>query len=305
MDFTGRIVVGYDGSAESTRALRWAAQLAQQSSTPLAIVHAWAIGLVTKDHAPIEGVADSGHRNAVLRLLREGVAEAEEAAPGVELTTGYVPGSPRAVLETASDTADLIVVGSRGLGGFLGMLLGSVGLGLVTHAGCPVIVVREDEAPHGPVVIGADGSENSLLAVDHGVDLARALGAPVRIVSVHSEAGDVRGAEQADAILEAARERAVARAMQAGASERELDIATESIAARNSVRGLLGESQRAGILVLGPHDDADRRFGSTAHSLVHHSACTTVICRRHRIAEGPGAEAIGQATKLGEDELRG
>lgn len=273
MDFSDTIIVGYDGSDQSAMALRWAARLAKSGKKPLAIIHAWIFPLVTKDLGPVKGVSGSGHRNVAEQLLREAAGIAEETAPGVEVRTELITGNPRAVLERASQTALLMVVGNRGLGGFLGMLLGSVSLGLITHAGCPVIVVREAEAPHGPVLVGVDGSEASLEAVDTGVRLARALGEGLTLLHVRGTVdGHVVEGDGAERILDEATARA-------HASAPDLAVTAQVEEGSSVPDGLLRASAEVGMLVLGYQGRHGRLFGSTAHAVVHHAQCTTVICR--------------------------
>jgi nucleotide-binding universal stress UspA family protein len=284
MDFSDTIIVGYDGSDHSAKALRWAARLARSGDHPLAIIHAWVYPLVTKDLGPVNGVAGSGHRNVANTLLEEAVAAAEAAAPGVQVRTELITGGPRTVLESASRTALLMVVGSRGLGGFLGMLLGSVSLGLITHAGCPVIIVRENEEPHGPVVVGIDGSQASLEAVDAGVRLARALGEGLTLLHVRrTVGGQLIEGDGAERIIDAATARAHAAAPDLAVSTRLLEEGGET-------DGLLRASAEAGMLVLGYQGSHRRRFGSTAHAVVHHAACTTVICRHEFQSEDEGGD---------------
>lgn len=283
MDFSDTIIVGYDGSDQSAIALRWAARLANSGKRPLAIIHAWILPLVTKDLGPVKGVTGSGHRNVAEQLLAEAAGIAEEAAPGVAVRTELIAGNPRAVLETASRTALLMVVGSRGLGGFLGMLLGSVSLGLITHAGCPVIVVREAEVPHGPVIVGVDGSEASLEAVDAGVRLAGALGEGLTLLHVRPTVdGHVVDGDGAQRILDHATARAH------GAAP-DLPVAPQVTEGKSVPDALLQAGAEAGMLVLGYQGRHGRLFGSTAHSVVLHAPCTTAICRHEFRGEPEGA----------------
>jgi nucleotide-binding universal stress UspA family protein len=278
MDFTGKIVVGHDGSDQSAAAVRWAAKLARSTDRELSIVHAWVWPLLTDDLGPVPGVADSGHRNTALRLLRDAAEEAGEAAPGARISTEIVIGNGRSVLEHASETADLVVVGNRGLGGFLGLLLGSVTLGLTAHAGCPVIVARGDDEPRGPVVVGVDHSEVSLEAVDAAARLARALGSTLKVVHVQRGESDPTGRAEkaARATLDTAVRRA--RAIPSG-----LEVTGEVVPDKNASRGLLAAAKDAGLLVLGHRGEGKRWFGSTAHAMVHHARCATVIVRHQHI----------------------
>jgi nucleotide-binding universal stress UspA family protein len=288
MDFTDRIVVGHDGSTQAEVALRWAAGLAARTGRELAIVHAWVWPLVTDDLGPADGVAGSGHRNVADALLREAATVADAAAPGLEVSTHLVVGRPRDVLEKASDTARLVVVGSRGLGGFLGMMLGSVALALITHAGCPVVVVRDEDIPAGPVVVGVDDSEAALDATRTGAELAAELDLPLHIVHIRRSTGEGPGEAESD--VQRPLEAATARARLAAPGR---PVETSVLQDRNTAGGLLEAARDGGILVLGHRGTGGRRFGSVAHAVVHHAPCATVVVRHVRDEADPAAQVRG------------
>lgn len=278
MDFTGQIAVGYDGSPESTTAVRWAARLAQAAGRQLTLVHAWIFPLITDDLGPVEGVADSGLRNAARALLRDGTDLALGAAPGLDVRTRLITGQARAVLSQVSRTAELVVVGSRGLGGFLGMMLGSVSLDLITNGGCPIVVVRREHEPALPVLVGVDGSEAGLQAVDTAVKLAAAWKAPVDVVHVRRliDTRSMESAAEAQRILD----EGVARARRADAA---VEAAGRLIEGRSVPRALLDAAREARIIVLGFQGTGGRRFGSVAHAVVHHTQGNAAITRHVHI----------------------
>jgi nucleotide-binding universal stress UspA family protein len=138
-----RIVVGVDGSETSRHALRWAAEEARSHGSQLHVVHAWevpapaaAVGAGRRT-APPEGQHDEASR-LVADVVRD---ELGEAPPG-DVRTSIGRGPAAGVLLDAARNADLLVVGSRGLGGFRGLLLGSVSSKMASHAPCPVVIVR-------------------------------------------------------------------------------------------------------------------------------------------------------------------
>jgi len=143
----GRIVVGVDGSDGSKQALKWAVRQAELTGARVEAVIAWdvpqfhgALGWLppsSSDEAVMEGRA----RDDITRA----VAEAVSAHPTVRATTVVRYGTPAGVLLEAAREAALLVVGSRGLGGFKGLLLGSVAQHCVQHAPCPVLVLRGQE----------------------------------------------------------------------------------------------------------------------------------------------------------------
>jgi nucleotide-binding universal stress UspA family protein len=140
------IVVGVDGSAESQQALEWALGQAESRGAELVVVHSYGHGpsdvsdTYLADAGKLEQARDA-QRNAAEQLIEEALSKAGAEASGVSVRRELAPGVPPAValLERAKD-ADLLVVGSRGLGGFPGMVLGSVSQQCAQHAPCPVLV---------------------------------------------------------------------------------------------------------------------------------------------------------------------
>jgi nucleotide-binding universal stress UspA family protein len=138
---TNKIVVGVDGSPGSRRALQWAADEAAQRSAEVVIVHAWHLppGAYVP-YVPAAAITVGMMQEDSAKLLAE--AEASITMPdGIRVRHVVVEGSPATrLLEQAADSA-LLVVGSRGRGGFTGLLLGSVSQQCAHHAPCPVVIV--------------------------------------------------------------------------------------------------------------------------------------------------------------------
>ena len=139
-----KIVVGVDGSAASNAALRWALEEARLRGVKLEAVHAFALPhvstasealhLIETDFAP--------YRAAAAQILETALSEAGPAPESVELERTVVEGPPAAALLHAAAGADVLVVGTRGHGGFAGLLLGSVSVQCAHHAPCPVVIVH-------------------------------------------------------------------------------------------------------------------------------------------------------------------
>jgi nucleotide-binding universal stress UspA family protein len=143
----GRIVVGIDGSAEAAAALRWALEEAVLRSAVLEVVHAWVFPTIGE----LPGGAVSGLITELERAAGELLDRVVGAVVGddtrVKVERRVLEGSAGKALVEAAAGADLLVVGSRGRGGFAGLLLGSVAQQCVHHAPCPVVVVhRQEEA---------------------------------------------------------------------------------------------------------------------------------------------------------------
>ncbi|MFE1585292.1 universal stress protein [Streptomyces sp. NPDC058737] len=144
---TGRIVVGVDGSDSSKQAVRWAVRQAEVTHGGVEAVTAWEF---PQFHGALGWLPPSSSDEGALkaRALQELTRTVEEAVgprPAAQVRTEARYGTPAGVLLHAAEGAALLVVGSRGLGGFAGLLLGSVAQHCVQHAPCPVLVVRGEE----------------------------------------------------------------------------------------------------------------------------------------------------------------
>ncbi|MDQ7908997.1 universal stress protein [Phytohabitans sp. ZYX-F-186] len=138
IDLVGRIVVGIDGSEASKDALRWAVRQAKLTGAPIEAVMAW-------EFPAYYGWAPADDFD-LAEVSRDALRAAVDDALGVERTAQVrqvvAEGNPARVLIDAAKDASLLVVGSRGHGGFAGALLGSVSQHCAQHAPCPVVVVR-------------------------------------------------------------------------------------------------------------------------------------------------------------------
>jgi nucleotide-binding universal stress UspA family protein len=139
----GRIVVGVDGSVPSKAALRWAIRQAKLTGAVVEAVIAWhhpgSFGY------PVPMPDETDYKALAAEVVTDAVAEVAGPASPVEIRPEVAEGNPAAALLAASAGADLLVVGSRGHGGFVEALLGSVSQHCVHHATCPVVIIRD---PH-------------------------------------------------------------------------------------------------------------------------------------------------------------
>jgi nucleotide-binding universal stress UspA family protein len=137
------IVVGVDGSGSSREAIRWARDEARLRNTDVRAVYAWLLPMVNGyQYIPPELIDPDELERRAQELVDAAVAEAAGESTGVHVESRAVEGSAAEVLVRESRDADMLVLGSRGHGGFAGLLLGSVGQQCVHHAVCPVVVVR-------------------------------------------------------------------------------------------------------------------------------------------------------------------
>lgn len=141
-----RIVVGVDGSEHSKAALRWAIKQATLTGSSLDAVMAWrypasyGLAIVAGD-VDLEGEAKKG--------LAEALSQVGDEVSGVTVRQLVGEGPPAEVLLSVAKDADLLVVGSRGHGGFASAVLGSVSLACVLHSTCPVLVYRDEREGGG------------------------------------------------------------------------------------------------------------------------------------------------------------
>ncbi|MGW1064802.1 universal stress protein [Streptomyces aureus] len=158
------IVVGLDGSPESLAAAEWAAREARRTDAPLRLVHAWLWHPYV--YGPLAGVsvpapAEDPQREWAERLPRETAARLVADHPGLSVTAERVAEQPVTALLAAAEDAELLVLGSRGLGGVAGFLTGSVAQAVVARSRTPIVLVRADApavepAGHEEVVLGLD-----------------------------------------------------------------------------------------------------------------------------------------------------
>jgi len=135
-----KIVVGVDGSPDSERALDWAIEEGRLRGAELMLVHAWVYPYV----GPRTGIQDlyDDMRIEAERALDDIVARAAARAPELTIHSSLVEGSPAGELVQEGVDADMIVLGSRGRGGFTSLLLGSTSHQVLHHAVCPVVIIR-------------------------------------------------------------------------------------------------------------------------------------------------------------------
>lgn len=175
------VIVGLDGSPESHAAAEWAAREARLRGLPLKLVNVWEPAPTPVAQAPLLGAETQQHWSE--QIPREAAEGLRLRHPGVEITAEQVYGRPGEILARLAEDAALLVLGSRGLSGIGGFLVGSVGLAVVAHAERPVVLVRAGEqaadehvmdpsgipsaaTPFRPVVLGLDpdSPDDSVLA---------------------------------------------------------------------------------------------------------------------------------------------
>ena len=135
------IVVGVDGSEPSREALAWAVDEARLRGGRVVAVTAWEFPILTTGGLETVSMDQAAFASVATNLLNQTVDAVAGGDVPIQRTVSH--GSPAKVIIDAAEGADLVVVGSRGLGGFTGLLLGSVSAHLVHHCPCTVVVVRQ------------------------------------------------------------------------------------------------------------------------------------------------------------------
>jgi nucleotide-binding universal stress UspA family protein len=144
----GRVVVGYDGSVDALSALRWAFREAEFRDASVHLVSCWRYPAWIEPY-PFQPPMSSEELEIAAHKGIEAAVENAPRAASVEITAQVLEGAPAVRLLEFADTATMIVVGSRGRGGFKGLLLGSVSQHLGEHARCPVVIIHGDNEAHG------------------------------------------------------------------------------------------------------------------------------------------------------------
>lgn len=255
------IIVAVDGSASSRVAVDWAARDAAMRRIPLTLVHVLPGAAVQAwIQVPLPADYYEDEKEDARRILADARTIVDAATAGTALpsiTEKVVSGQPVPTLADLSKSADLIVVGSRGLGKWERRLLGSVSSGLIQHAHCPVAVIHDEDPliPHpaqAPVVVGIDGSPASEHATGIAFDEASRRGVDVVAVHTWSDAGyalpDAGWSE-----IQPEEDMLLAERL-AGWQERYPDVAVRRVVCRDQpARRLLEEAARAQLLVVGSH----------------------------------------------------
>ncbi|MFF4048443.1 universal stress protein [Streptomyces chartreusis] len=292
------VMAGVDGSAESLAAAEWAAREAARRSRPLRLVHAW-------NQQPHKGAgpsAETAQRYLARRALRQAEDRIRRTCPGVKVDAEQVEGPATGALLHAAEQAELLVLGSRGLSGFTGFVVGSVALGVVARATLPVVLVRAGEEAsdeHLPaddgcpstrtgyqdVVLGLDLGDPCDEVIEFAFEAARLRGARLHVVHAWQEPsplglgpgeiGLVNGPEQADewlgfldAVIKVWRDKYP-----------EVEV-VETVAEGRARSVLVRAATGASLLVVGRRTTeraAGPRTGPVTHAAVQHVGCPVAV----------------------------
>jgi nucleotide-binding universal stress UspA family protein len=283
-----RLVVGYDGSETSTTAVRWAAAEADLRGASVRVMSSYALPPVMDFYgmgatgASVEQLEEM--KKSCEAALHDVVERAAREHPTVGFDLHAVDVPPVRCLLTEASRADLIVVGSNGLGAVREFILGSVTGAILHDSPIPVVVVpAEVREPVGKIVVGVDGSDRSMMALRWAA--AEADRRTADLVVLHAweypyrmtSEGFARGSSLAEIDAEILLERAVtvARDEMAG-------TVVGRLAQEGAAQALLHSLSDADLLVVGSRGRGGFRrmlLGSVAHAVSAHATCPVVVVR--------------------------
>lgn len=271
--------IGHDGSSGASRATAWAVNQAAGRQVELTLLRTWQVPALDFP-LPVDSIEEFAPDQAC-DDFDELAARASES--GVSVSQRIVHGAPARSLLDASSEGSLLVLGSRGLGGFKRLLLGSVSSQCATHALVPTVVVPPTAAidrPIGRIVVGLDGSERSQRALAWATDFAPD-GCEIMVVGawMPSRSGYIAVAEHYSDDLERARNdyNAILDALEADAGS---TLFERRFAFADPAATLLDEAARGDLLVVGQRGHSGLSaaiLGSVTTHVLHHSPIPVAV----------------------------
>nr|SBO92691.1 Universal stress protein family [Nonomuraea gerenzanensis] len=274
------IIVGVDGSRTGLEAAGWAAAEAQLRQEPLTVAHAvpkWVCEGAVRYAEVAQWMRDGAET-----VLNAACDRARRVWPQVSMEGVLLPGDPRSALVKASEGATLLVVGSRGIGGVRGLLVGSVAYGVAAHAPTNVILIHDPPAaPRAEVVAGTDGSPCAARAMEFAFAEAELRGARLRAVQAwawpHPGGFEPASRESEQDTLRSLKESlSVHRERHPG-----VHVVAEVVHG-HPVEVLKEAARRADLLVVGSRGHgqlAGMLIGSISQGLLHHAPCPMAVVR--------------------------
>jgi nucleotide-binding universal stress UspA family protein len=285
----GGVVVGLDRSPQGWAAVELAANMAARRHLPLTLIHAFEPSqYMVRPAQDLVPDATGVLRNAAQRLSDDALDVVRAFHPGLVVESRVEPGSAVALLLEASEHANLVVVGSRGTGGFTELLLGSTTLHVAGHASCPVIAVPapgEETRERRGIVVGVDGSPRSEAAIAFAFQEADELGEG--LTALHTWYDITRtgtgtmmplGYDPREVLQE---ERLALAESMAGWQEKFPGVAVRNrVVTGHPVQALVAESQRSQMLVVGSRGlgpVGSIVLGSVSHGVLHHASAPVAV----------------------------
>lgn len=285
---TGPILVAFDGSRDAWAGLRWAQDEAARCGAPLRLIYVyeWSTSVIP---VPVgSGWPDPDVRQEAVAAVSEAVERARAYRREVPIEGTVVDGTAVSTICKLSEDARMVVLGSRGLGGFSGLLAGSVAIGVATCARSPVVVTRGSARPDQPVIIGVDpASSDCEQALGFAYDQAGSRN--VELVALRAWhpppvpfRTDGDPVPYDEAALEEAERQLVERLLDEWRRRRPEVPVTVRLVADTPAHALVSASEQAQMVVvgcLGRGGGAGQPLGSVARQVIHHAHCPVAVIR--------------------------
>ncbi|MBX9365417.1 universal stress protein [Streptomyces sp. WAC04114] len=295
------ITVGLDGSAESRAAAEWAAREAKLRGLPLRLVHVWepVPEPMAQAQAPLLGAGKLRHWSE--RIPREAADGLRRRHPGLRVETEPISGRPMDALPEAAKDTELLVLGSRGLSGIGGFLVGSVGAAVIAHTDTPVVLVRAGEqaadehemdpvgipsaaTAYRPVVLGLDTARPDDTVIAFAFEEAALRGTALRVVHGWNLPPYFAYGLPADAELNAALGRQEAAALAAvlrpwRQKYPDVEVVEESPSG-SPANHVIDASREASLVVVGRRvrrSPFGVHIGPVTHAVLHHAAAPVAV----------------------------
>jgi nucleotide-binding universal stress UspA family protein len=295
------VTAGVDGSTESLAAAHWAGREALRRGAALKLVHAW-----TSHPRPAASVPmGPSEREWGQQTLDRAAGSVRAAHPGLRIVEQPASGSAVAALLAAPGEAELLVLGSRGLGGVAGFLVGSVSQRVVARSVRPVVLVRAGEAaadehlpasdgvspeeipgtPYRDVVLGLDTRRPCDELIEFAFEFAGRYGAALHVIHAFSvpssDGGDLHSATGAGGPeLLAAQERAVVSTLRPWCEKFPEISVTETVSEGRAATALVRASSGASLVVVGRRvrdGHHGTHIGPVTHAALHHVGCPVAV----------------------------
>ncbi|WP_406335073.1 universal stress protein [Streptomyces sp. NBC_00203] len=293
------VTVGLDGSPEGRAAAEWAAREAKLRGLPLKVVHVWEPVPEPMAQAPLLGAETQQHWSE--GIPREAATGIRIRHPEVEVVMEQHSGRPAEVLPGAAKDAELLVLGSRGMSGVGGFMVGSVGLAVVAHAECPVVLVRAGEqaadehtmdpagipsasAPFRPVVLGLDATNPDDALIGFAFEAALLRGTSLRVVHGWNEPPYIAYGMPPDlemnARIAAEEAAAVADVLRPWRQKfPAVEVVEDSLSGR-AANHLVDASREASLVVVGRRvrrSPLGGHIGPVTHAVLHHATAPVAV----------------------------
>lgn len=286
------VLVGIDGSAHSSAAADWAGREAALRDVPLRLFHA----SPPLPGATVPGPALDRLKHMGTRVLRQVADALGDLHPDVEVRAEQTDDAPPEALLAAARDAELLVVGTRGTGGFDGLAVGSVALRMAAAAPCPVVLIPHRPGPFrevmhaargvSPVVVGFDAHHPVGEAADFAFSAAEARGALLRVVQAWAFPAEAVSpqtlvvTEEDRATWEDQEVLRLSDAVCAWQEKHPRVTARTDVVLLHPAEALLNASRSADLLVVGRRTDpqgAEGRLGPVTHAVLHHARCPVAV----------------------------